>query len=115
MFKNSWDNTELFGHKSEGVFIQPMNVYSCQFPLHVREIVRCHTSKNFISLSILFKRYELSGLVWLIEEKGVIINEKGSKFICLWWLASLSLFELGVLKPNPRFMDDETCFKCNLS
>ena len=81
---------------------------------YMLEIVRCHTYENFMYLSMLFKRYELSELVWLIEEKGVIINEKVvNLFVCGDWPALV--YELGVLKPNPSFMGDETCFKCDLS
>lgn len=62
--KISWDNTDLFGGPSEGLFIQPMNVDLVQSPLHVREIARCFGNESYNNLSLLTNSSSLNDLVF---------------------------------------------------
>lgn len=91
-----------------------MNVYSCQSPLHVREIARCHNYENSNCLSLLMEISRLNDLVSFIEEEHPVINDKPIDFFgCGDW--QTLIYELGGVRPNTRFMDDETCIMCDLT
>ena len=113
LFKISWDNTDLFNYKSEGLFMQLMNVQLSQSPIHVREIGRLNSSESNQTLATLLEKSELNQLVYLIKDTNLKIEDKPIEFFaCADWPALI--YELGGTQANTRFLDDETCFMCNL-
>ncbi len=112
-FKIAWDNTQLFGFKSEGLFMQPMNVRSSQSPLHVRELGRYHSSENKTSLSTLIEESRINELLSLITPSSRLFEKPVTFFSCADWPALI--YELGGIHANTRFMDHEVCPMCDLT
>ena len=97
--KVSYDNTILEHKKSEGLFLQPTNVFEPHHPLHVYEICRMFGSESNFNLGVMVARTQVNELLSLNKFYYQPLEDKQIKFFSSVDWISLIL-ELKDVLPN---------------